>query len=114
MPRMYVLLSCKSLLHKVVYIKFCYIVKNGYIFAVTFIKMKLAKASIKFIFHRNILILLAVANVTAFSFTHSFFYNVATKEEGQQKDLVSKMYTGWQMLDWSFSLIDYFRNAGDR
>lgn len=76
--------------------------------------MKLAKASIKFIFHRNILILLAVANIGAFTFTHSFFSNVAATEEGEQKDLVSKMYTGWQMLDWSFSLIDYFRNAGDR
>lgn len=76
--------------------------------------MKLAKASVKFIFHRNILILLAVANIAAFSFTHAFFTNVTASEEGEKKDLVSKMYTGWQMLDWSFSLIDYFRNAGDR
>lgn len=76
--------------------------------------MNFIKAALKYFLRRNIVILLLAANVVAFSFTSGFFSYVNNDDTAEKKDLVSKMNTGWQMLDWSFSLIDYFRNVGDR
>lgn len=76
--------------------------------------MTFTKAAIKFILRRNIVMLLLVANIGAFALTNSFFKNTSTSNTDSSKNLISKMYTGWQMLDWSFSLIDYFRDVSDR
>jgi hypothetical protein len=76
--------------------------------------MTFTKAAIKFILRRNIVMLLLLANIGAFALTNSIFKNANTSSVDGKKDLISKMYTGWQMLDWSFSLIDYLSDVSDR
>lgn len=76
--------------------------------------MKIFKATARFIFRRHIVAVLFAANLIAFTLTAGYFSNYATAEDGSKKSLVRKINTGWQILDRSFSLIDYFRNVGDR
>jgi vacuolar-type H+-ATPase subunit B/Vma2 len=77
--------------------------------------MKTIKITGKKFLSKTIVALLLTANVSAYIVTDNFFSTrtVATEQE-ENKDLVSRLNTGWQMLDWSFSLIDYFRSVGDR
>jgi hypothetical protein len=77
--------------------------------------MKSIKLTGKNFLRKTIVALLLTANVSAYIVTDNFFSTrtvVADQEE--KKDLVSRLNTGWQMLDWSFSLIDYFRSVGER
>jgi len=78
------------------------------------IVMTFTKAAIKFVLRRNIIMLLLMANIGAFAFTHSVLKNTSTTNGEGKKDLIEKMYTGWQMLDWSFSLVDYLRDVSKR
>lgn len=76
--------------------------------------MKIVKASFKNFLRRNIVVLLIAANVGAFTFTNNIFSTLSSTETNGEKTLISQMYTGWQMLDWSFSLIDYLKDITDR
>lgn len=76
--------------------------------------MTFTKAAIKFILRRNIVMLLLLANIGAFALTNSILKDTSNSQAEGKKDLITKMYTGWQMLDWSFSLIDYLSDVSDR
>lgn len=76
--------------------------------------MSFTKSAIKFILRRYLVVLLLAANLGAFALTNSIVNTSSTLENGDNKGLISKMYTGWQMVDWSFSLIDYLSDITDR
>jgi len=76
--------------------------------------MTITKAAIKFVLRRYLVVILLAANVGAFALTSTIFNSSYTFENGEKKGLISKMYTGWQIVDWSFSLIDYLSDITDR
>ena len=78
--------------------------------------MKTVKVSLKPSASRTLVMLLLAANLVAYIFTSRFFTSQNLAQNGQEEKpgIISQMYTGWQMLDMSFSLIDYFNNVGDR
>lgn len=76
--------------------------------------MTFTKAALKFILRRNLVALLLLANVAAFAFADNILNNSISSDEKNKKDIISQAYTGWQMLDWSFSLIDYLGDITDR
>lgn len=76
--------------------------------------MTLTKAAIKFVLRRYIVVILLALNVGAFALTSTIFNSASSLEDGKKNGLISQMYTGWQMVDWSFSLIDYLSDITDR
>ena len=78
--------------------------------------MKTVKASLKTSATRSLVMLLLAANLVAYVITSRFFSSqkLASNPGDEKPGIISQMYTGWQMLDMSFSLIDYFNNVGDR
>lgn len=76
--------------------------------------MKFAKTAIKHFITRSIVLLLLLANIGAYIVTNHYFSSLPQTAATENKSLVRKIYTGWQMLDWSISLIDYFKGTGDR
>ncbi|KAB2913792.1 MAG: hypothetical protein F9K23_16245 [Bacteroidetes bacterium] len=72
------------------------------------------KTTGKLLLRKGIVYILLLANIAAYIATDNFFESrpVASEQE-EKKDLVSNLYTGWKVIDWSFSLIDYFRNVGE-
>lgn len=76
--------------------------------------MKTVKASLKTSATRGLVILLLAANLVAYIVTSSFFTSkTLAQNQEENPGIISQIYTGWQMLDMSFSLIDYFNNVGD-
>lgn len=72
------------------------------------------KTTGKQLLRKGIVYILLLANVAAYIATDNFFATrTVTSEQEDKKDLVSNLYTGWKVIDWSFSLIDYFRNVGE-
>lgn len=72
-----------------------------------------AKTAIKHFLAKSIVVLLLFANVGAYIVTSNYFASLPQTSTTEKKSLVRNMNTGWQMLDWSISLIDYFRKIGD-
>jgi hypothetical protein len=89
-------------------------INNLAIYLLHYFNMTFTKAALKFILRRNIVALLILANVAAFAFADNIINNNFTTEENSKRGILSQAYTGWQMLDWSFSLIDYLGDITDR
>lgn len=69
----------------------------------------------KQLLRKSMVYILLLANIAAYIATDNFFANrtLTSAESEEKKDLVSNLYTGWKVIDWSFSLVDYFRNVGE-
>jgi hypothetical protein len=72
------------------------------------------KTTGKQLLRKGIVYFLLLANIAAYIATDNFFASrTVASEQEEKKDLVSNFYTGWKVIDWSFSLVDYFRNVGE-
>lgn len=66
-------------------------------------------------FNVVIVLLLLLLNVFTFTFTKAYFARASQGNEQESENLLySYLYSGWQIIDWTMSMLDYLSHLGDK
>jgi len=70
--------------------------------------------SFKKYFSKLLIGVLLYLNLVTYQFTRNYFHSHKENKVTVENPIYSYLYSGWQVIDWTLSIVDYIKHIGDK